>query len=130
NLFCPSPPIRSSTSLALHDALPISTQLISYAGKKFLVDPMLAKKEAYPGFEGTARSDIRIPMTELPFDLDVLLDVDAIIVTHTHPDHWDEAAVAHIPKDKLIYVQNEHDEKILRSQGFSNLVIQIGRAHV
>ena len=54
---------------------------------------------------------------------DVLLDVDAIIVTHTHPDHWDEAAVAHIPKDKLIYVQNEHDEKILRSQGFSNLVI-------
>ncbi|EQB2251164.1 MBL fold metallo-hydrolase, partial [Escherichia coli] len=85
-----------------------ATQLISYAGKKFLVDPMLAKKEAYPGFEGTARSDIRIPMTELPFDLDVLLDVDAIIVTHTHPDHWDEAAVAHIPKDKLIYVQNEH----------------------
>lgn len=75
-----------------------ATQLISYAGKKFLVDPMLAKKEAYPGFEGTARSDIRIPMTELPFDLDVLLDVDAIIVTHTHPDHWDEAAVAHIPK--------------------------------
>ncbi|HAW0372357.1 TPA: MBL fold metallo-hydrolase [Escherichia coli] len=100
-----------------------ATQLISYAGKKFLVDPMLAKKEAYSGFEGTARSDIRIPMTELPFDLDVLLDVDAIIVTHTHPDHWDEAAVAHIPKDKLIYVQNEHDEKILRSQGFSNLVI-------
>lgn len=37
--------------------------------------------------------------------------------------HWDEAAVARIPKDKLIYVQNEYDEKILRSQGFHNLVI-------
>jgi L-ascorbate metabolism protein UlaG (beta-lactamase superfamily) len=98
-----------------------ATQLITFAGKKFLVDPMLAKKDAYPGFEGTVRSEIRIPMTELPFDIKTLLDVDAIIVTHTHPDHWDEAAVALIPKEKLIYVQNERDERLLRSQGFSNL---------
>ena len=62
-------------------------------------------------------------MTELPFDFDVLLDVDAIIVTHTHPDHWDDAAVESIPKDKLIYVQNEHDKALLHSQGFNNLVI-------
>ena len=100
-----------------------ATQIIAYAGKKFLVDPMFAKKEAFPGYEGTVRSDIRIPMTELPFDFDVLLDVDAIIVTHTHPDHWDDAAVESIPKDKLIYVQNEHDKALLHSQGFNNLVI-------
>lgn len=30
-----------------------ATQLIAYAGKRFLIDPMLAEKDAYPGFAGT-----------------------------------------------------------------------------
>ncbi|MFK8257405.1 MBL fold metallo-hydrolase [Erwinia sp. AnSW2-5] len=100
-----------------------ATQLIVYAGKTFLIDPMLSKKDAWPGFEGTARSEIRNPMVELPFEMALLLDVDAIIVTHTHQDHWDEAAVALIQKEKLIFVQNNSDEQLLRSQGFSNLVV-------
>ena len=98
-----------------------ATQLITYAGKRFLIDPMLAKKGAYPGFSGSARSQIRNPMVELPVSIDTLLDVDAIIVTHTHPDHWDEAAAALIPKSMLIYVQNDSDEAILRAQGFTQL---------
>lgn len=100
-----------------------ATQLLTYAGKRFLIDPMLADKDAWPGFEGTARAEIRNPMVALPFAIETLLDVDAIIVTHTHPDHWDEAAVAHIPKTMRIYVQNEGDAQLLHSQGFSNLVI-------
>ncbi|WJM80401.1 MBL fold metallo-hydrolase [Pectobacterium brasiliense] len=99
-----------------------ATQIITYAGKKFLIDPMLADKDAWPGFEGTVNSDIRNPMVPLPFDTDTLLDVDAIIVTHTHPDHWDETAVNVIPKDKLIYVQNDGDKQLLCTQGFTNLV--------
>jgi L-ascorbate metabolism protein UlaG (beta-lactamase superfamily) len=98
-----------------------ATQLITFAGKTFLIDPMLSPKDTYPGFAGTLLSDIRIPMVELPLGIDTLLDVDAIIVTHTHLDHWDDAAVAHIPKGKLIYVQNEGDERLLRSQGFTHL---------
>lgn len=98
-----------------------ATQIITYAGKRFLIDPMLAKKGAYPGFSGSARAEIRNPMVELPTTIDALLDVDAIIVTHTHPDHWDEAAAAHIPKSMLIYVQNSSDEAILRAQGFTQL---------
>jgi glyoxylase-like metal-dependent hydrolase (beta-lactamase superfamily II) len=34
-------------------------------------------------------------MVDLPVSIDTLLDVDAIIVTHTHPDHWDEAAATY-----------------------------------
>lgn len=34
-----------------------ATQLITYAGKRFLVDPMLAPKGTYPGFPGTAGGD-------------------------------------------------------------------------
>lgn len=100
-----------------------ATQVITFAGKKFLIDPMLGKKGAYPGFAGTARSEIRNPMVGLPVEIETLLDVDAIIVTHTHLDHWDDAAVAQIPKDKLIYVQNESDRQLLHSQGFTQLQI-------
>lgn len=98
-----------------------ATQLITYAGKRFLIDPMLARKDAYPGFTGTTRAEIRNPMVELPLDIADLLDVDAVIVTHTHPDHWDEAAAAVIPKSMRIYVQNASDEVQLRSQGFTHL---------
>ncbi|GKX61593.1 MBL fold metallo-hydrolase [Pragia fontium] len=98
-----------------------ATLLINYGNKRFLVDPMLADKHAYSGFPGTVRSELRNPMVALPVSLETLLDVDAIIVTHTHPDHWDDAAAHLIPKDKLIFVQNKNDEKILLSQGFTNL---------
>lgn len=98
-----------------------ATQLLTYAGKRFLIDPMLADKDAYPGFPGTARANIRNPMVALPVSVDTLLDVDAIIVTHTHPDHWDDAAASVIPKSMPIYVQNDNDEALLRSQGFTQL---------
>ncbi|HGK4823913.1 TPA: MBL fold metallo-hydrolase [Klebsiella pneumoniae] len=75
-----------------------ATQIIHYAGKRFLIDPMLADKGAWPGFPGTARSELRNPLVELPFSRDKIVDVDAVIVTHTHDDHWDAAAIAAIPK--------------------------------
>lgn len=100
-----------------------ATQIVEYAGKKFLIDPMFSEKGAYDGFVGTVRSEIRNPMVELPMDIRSLLDVDAIIVTHTHPDHWDQAAANIVPKDKLIYVQNENDEALLKTQGFINLIV-------
>ncbi|MDP1159798.1 MBL fold metallo-hydrolase, partial [Klebsiella variicola] len=59
-----------------------STQRIDYAGKRFLIDPMLADKVAWPGFPGTARSELRNPLVEIPFSRDKIIDVDAVIVTH------------------------------------------------
>lgn len=100
-----------------------ATQLIAYGGKRFLIDPMLAEKEAYPGFAGSARAELRNPRTALPVPLATLLDVDAIIVTHTHLDHWDDAAATLIPKSMLIFVQNESDRDLLREQGFSQLTV-------
>ena len=104
-----------------------ATQLITYAGKRFLIDPMLAPKGAYPGFPGTARADIRNPMVELPVDVQTLLDTDAVIVTHTHDDHWDQYAVELIAKHKPIYVQNDSDAALLRGQGFHNLTVMTVR---
>lgn len=100
-----------------------ATQLITYAGKRFLIDPMLAPKDAYPGFPGTARAEIRNPTVELPCDINTLLEADAVIVTHTHDDHWDQYAIDLLAKDKPIFVQHENDARLLRSQGFHNLTL-------
>ena len=100
-----------------------ATQIIGFAGKKFLVDPMLAPKGTYLGFGGTVNADVRNPTVELPLSMEEIIDVDAVLLTHTHPDHWDETAVNVIPKDKLVFVQHEGDVQILRSQGFANVQI-------
>lgn len=98
-----------------------ATIMIGYAGKRFLVDPMLAEKGGFPGFEGTINSHIPNPLVDLPAPMDEILDVDAVIVTHTHPDHWDEAAINLVPKDMLIFAQNEKDAAEIREQGFRNV---------
>lgn len=100
-----------------------ATQLITYGGKRFLIDPMLSPKDAFPGFPGTARAGIRNPMVDLPVSVESLLEVDAVIVTHTHEDHWDRAASELIPKTMPIFVQNQHDADLLRSQGFTQLML-------
>ncbi|EOD53291.1 MBL fold metallo-hydrolase, partial [Aeromonas molluscorum] len=99
-----------------------ATVKITYAGTTFLIDPMLAKKGAYPGFEGTYRSNLRNPLVELPESADnVISGVDAVIVTHTHLDHWDDAAQKALPKDIPLFAQHEADAQLIRSQGFKNV---------
>ncbi|CAI0698732.1 MBL fold metallo-hydrolase [Serratia ficaria] len=103
-----------------------ATLVLEYAGKKFLIDPMLAEKEAWDGFAGNARSHLRNPMVALPVAIEELLAVDAVIITHTHTDHWDEAAQQSIPKDMPIYTQNESDAALVRSQGFQHVRVLDG----
>lgn len=96
-----------------------ATLMLEFAGTRFLIDPMLSAKDAWPGFPGTARAHLRNPLVELPVPIETLLDVDIIIVTHTHLDHWDDAASQLIAKDRIIYTQNGADAALLRSQGFT-----------
>ncbi|MGL1835105.1 MBL fold metallo-hydrolase [Rhodocyclaceae bacterium SMB388] len=98
-----------------------ATITLGYAGKKFLIDPMLADKGAYPGFEGTVNSHLANPTVGLPVTISEILDVDAAIVTHTHPDHWDEAARQLLPNDMIIFAQNDEDACEIRSGGFTNV---------
>ncbi|SEQ50714.1 MBL fold metallo-hydrolase [Nitrosomonas ureae] len=100
-----------------------ATLIINYAGKKILIDPWLAEKGALPGFGGTINDHIRNPTAELPMPVNEIIDVDAVILTHDHPDHWDDAAKNAIPKDMLIFTQHEKDAQSIRSAGFSNIRI-------
>lgn len=92
-----------------------ATAKIHYAGKTFLVDPYLAEKERYLAPNATVRN----PLVNMSQSIDeVLAGVDAVIVTHTHPDHWDEVAQNSIDRDLPIFVQNAGDARMIRAQGF------------
>ena len=101
-----------------------ATGKLYYAGEVFLIDPLLAKKGVYPGFQMTKRSELFNPLTDLPLSIDeILKDVTCVMVTHTHLDHWDLYAETHIKKDLPIYVQHAADANFIRIKGFKNVKV-------
>lgn len=114
----------SAFALDTYQHIRNATAKIDYAGQTFLIDPFFAKKGSMAGFEGTFNSHLRSPLVDLPMSPDeIVKGVNAVIVTHTHEDHWDEAAQKTIPKTLPIIVQNEDDAKLIRSQGFKNVQV-------
>ncbi|MGJ9385943.1 MBL fold metallo-hydrolase [Salipaludibacillus sp. CF4.18] len=104
-----------------------ATLVIKYAGKKFLVDPFLGEKGAYPPFPNSARQDQNNPLDSLPVPInEIINDIDAVIVTHLHLDHWDDAAKEALPKEIKLFVQNEDDAKEVQSAGFQNVEVLQG----
>lgn len=96
-----------------------ATVLISASDKKILVDPFLAEQGSLPPFP-VSTPRIKNPLAPLPINATDLADVDAVIITHYHVDHFDEAAKSIIQKDTLIFCQPA-DEKSLKSDGFTNI---------
>ena len=91
-----------------------ATEILTYNGLRILIDPMLAPKSFYPGFEQAPtleQKKKRLPLVDLPIPIEeIVKDLDAVIVTHTHVDHWDEFAAKAIPKYIPIFVQNASDK--------------------
>lgn len=100
-----------------------ATLVLQICDKRLLVDPMLSPKEALDPVQNCG-NDIRFPMVDLPVSQIELLrianEVDAVVITHLHRDHWDSAAQSMISKNKLIYCQPGDQEK-LKAQGFTNV---------
>jgi L-ascorbate metabolism protein UlaG (beta-lactamase superfamily) len=101
-----------------------ATFFLEINGIKILVDPMLSPKDAMDPV-GNASNISRIPMVDLPLSEDALLEqltsINAVIITHTHRDHWDTRAQEMIPKNTPLIIQPS-DEKDIREQGFTNLL--------
>lgn len=101
-----------------------ATLVVQYANKKFLIDPFLAEKGSYPAFPNSLRQDQRNPLVQLPIPTNKITDqVDAVIVTHLHLDHWDEVAKEVLPKDIKMFVQNDDDAKEIQNAGFQNVEV-------
>jgi L-ascorbate metabolism protein UlaG (beta-lactamase superfamily) len=61
------------------------------------------------------------PLVALPMPATELINgIEAVLVTHTHRDHWDGPAAQLLPKSLPILGQPE-DEQMFRSEGFSNV---------
>ncbi len=101
-----------------------ATLVISVNDKKILVDPMLGEKGVLGKFPWT--DDARLnPLVDLPFselELNNLIgQIDAVLLTHLHPDHWDFKAHQLIPKNMPIYCQSE-DTPMIEGLGFNNII--------
>ena len=100
-----------------------ATMVVEYAGKKFLIDPMLSEKGTYPPFPNSVRQDQNNPLVSLPASIEEMINVDAVIVTHLHLDHFDDAAKEALPKEIKMFVQNEEDAGEVKKAGFQNVEV-------
>jgi len=100
-----------------------ATVTLDYNNSRFLVDPFFGDKGAYPPFP-SLRGDENNPLVDLPVSIDsIIKDVDLVIVTHNHIDHWDPKAAEVLDKDLPILVQNELDAEVMKKDGFTNVSI-------
>lgn len=88
-------------------------------GQRILVDPVLSPSGDIPPIPGVA-NEAANPLVELPDDPATLADVDAVLVTHTHIDHFDDAAQRILPKSIQIFCQPTDRTKIAAA-GFKQI---------
>ncbi|PTT22911.1 MBL fold metallo-hydrolase [Chryseobacterium sp. HMWF028] len=101
-----------------------ATLLLNIDGISILVDPMLGEK----GFMGKipmTDDELLNPLVDLPFSKEELSkklkQIDAVAVTHLHPDHWDADAVELLDKNIPIICSNIIADHI-KGQGFTNIM--------
>ena len=96
-----------------------ATFKLSYEGNNFLVDPMLCSAGAMDPFIPGLNKN---PQDELPYPVSkILTDVHTLLVTHTHPDHFDLATENAIQKNLQIICPSI-DEEFYYEKGFNNLL--------
>lgn len=94
-----------------------ATHLLAYAGFSLLVDPVFGEPHTQRAIP--CAPDPRMnPLVPLPIPADALPHHDAVLVTHLHGDHFDEAASVLLPKNRPVFCQ-PHDAASLRKKGFS-----------
>lgn len=92
-----------------------STLRISMAGKTILTDPVLLPRHGIESFAGIEKN----PIVDLPFPAsDVIKDIDLVIISHLHQDHFDDGAKKLLPKATPILCQ-PGDETAIKDNGFT-----------
>ena len=93
-----------------------ATLLLDLDDTTFLVDPMLSEPGEIPPIPNSP-NDRENPLVALP---DVDLEYDAVLVTHRHRDHFDDAAADQLPADVPILCQPEEADDF-RDDGFTDV---------
>lgn len=93
-----------------------ATLLVTIGGTTFLVDPMLAEAGVMPPIPNSP-NDRRNPLVERP---DTDLSYDAVVVTHRHRDHFDDAAREFLDRDVPLFCHPEEADEF-REEGFDDV---------
>jgi L-ascorbate metabolism protein UlaG (beta-lactamase superfamily) len=97
-----------------------ATLLVDMAGRRLLVDPMLAPAGATGPIPGTPNRRPN-PLVELPRPAAAVVErLDAVLVTHLHNDHFD-AAAADLLDPRVPLACQPSDEARLRERGFGDV---------
>jgi L-ascorbate metabolism protein UlaG (beta-lactamase superfamily) len=95
-----------------------ATLILDYAGHTLIVDPMLDEVGARPAIQHSPNPQPN-PLVPLPTPVEQFLPrVEAVLVTHTHSDHWDSSAARLLNKTLPLFCQPE-DERNFRDRGFT-----------
>ena len=95
-----------------------ATLKLNYAGKIIIIDPMLSNKGDFESFAGITQN----PIVDLQMSKnEILNNLDLVLVTHTHIDHFDPAAQQIIPKQLPLFCQPTDEDKI-KASGFLNVI--------
>lgn len=103
------------------------TLLIYINDKKILVDPMLSPKGSLSPVPRVSNQNFN-PLVDLLVDTKDIINADAVLLTHTHRDHFDDEAIKLLSKNIPILCQPEDSIKI-RNLGFSK-VISIDESYI
>ncbi|MCL4263982.1 MAG: MBL fold metallo-hydrolase [Anaerolineae bacterium] len=102
-----------------------ATLRVTVNGRLFIIDPFLAAKGTVRSFAGIAPN----PIVELPCSpQEAIAGVEMALISHLHVDHFDDTAVALLPKDLPILCQPGDEEKIAE-RGFT-AVTPITHSHI
>ncbi len=97
-----------------------ATGLVRYGGKTLLIDPFLSDGGVLPPFNNTPNPRPN-PLVPLPIPAaQIVADVDATLVTHTHVDHWDAVAQDLLPKGGPLFGQPANSTR-LKDAGFTDV---------
>lgn len=95
-----------------------ATLRFTYNQRTFITDPYFASKHSEEPLIGKSRN----PLVDLPIPPEeILADVEMALISHLHPDHFDELAQQLLPKSIQLYCQ-PNDIHQIKETGFSNVV--------
>ena len=96
-----------------------ATLKINYAGHVILVDPVLAEKDTLMSALGANKN----PRVHLVMPIhEITNDVDMVLLTHNHIDHYEPSVAKHMRKDIPFYVQ-PGDKEAIEKDGFNNVEV-------
>lgn len=96
-----------------------ATLVIEYNGKKILVDPMFSPKGAIDSWAGIQKN----PTVELKMPIEkIVKDVDLVIVSHSHEDHFDKFASQNLDKS-IDLIMQPSDADFFKKENFTNATV-------